>query len=133
MRAAFTGQVVKGRFIPDRTVAYYTALNALTGKPVTVTIGRTVARRTTPQNKYLWGVVYALIAAHTGHSADEVHDAMRARHLRTNPGDPIAVIRSTTDLTTDEMSEYMEAVKRDAATGLFGESLYIPEPGEVEA
>jgi hypothetical protein len=40
-----------------------------------------VTTRSAKANRYLWGVVYALIAQHTGHSPEAIHDAMCELHL----------------------------------------------------
>lgn len=37
--------------------------------------------RSQKANKYLWGVVYALMSVHTGHSPEDIHDAMCERFL----------------------------------------------------
>jgi hypothetical protein len=127
----FPGFCNRGQFVPDDRAGYYTALSDLAGQRIAVTVGTERKARSQPQNRYLWGVIYAMIAEHTGHDTDDIHAACATRHLLTNPGDPIPVVKSTADLSTVEFSEYCEAIQRDAATGYFGGSLYIPDPNEA--
>lgn len=127
----WSGLVSKGKFIPSDAVSYFSALSRMDGNKVSVMVEPFREARTTAQNRYYWGVVLKIPAEYTGNSDTVIHDAMRARHLCDNPGEPVQIIHSTTDLTTDEFSKYIELIKRDAADGLFGASLYIPDADEV--
>lgn len=51
-------------------------------KPIEVIVRDYVAKRTTNQNARLWAL-HALAAAHTGHSAEEMHEFALARHFGT--------------------------------------------------
>ena len=111
-------------------------------------------KRTKSQNSYLWGVVYPIIMGcssddpeteesllqtsddvhaammRSGYkSPDEVHEAMKWKFLRTMRGDDLpATVRSTSDLTTAEFSEYVDNIKRWASEFL---GAYIPDAGDV--
>lgn len=100
----------------------------LEGKDVEITIGPRQRKRSLSQNRYMWGIVYAMIAEAAGYTPEEAHEALKWRFLRQHGDGPIPTVRSTTDLTTVEMQEYLENCRQLAAE-LFG--LYIPEPGEV--
>jgi len=85
--------------------------------------------RTKAQNSYLWGVVYAIIAEHTGYdSIDEVHEAMKRMFLNVHRDGLPDTVRSSSDLSTAEFSEYVEGIKRWASSFL---GLYIPDSTEV--
>jgi hypothetical protein len=73
-------------------------------------------------------VVYKILSEYTGHTKDEIHDAMRRMFL-ANPDDILKIPRSTTTLSTKEMEEYLASIRQWAA----GEPLNcsIPEPNEV--
>jgi len=82
------------------------------------------------QNGYYWAVVVADIAAHTGHTPEEIHIELRAMFNPepsllspniTKPG-------STQKLTTIEFEEYLERIRAWAATEL---ELSIPLPNET--
>jgi hypothetical protein len=96
--------------------------------------------RSDQQNRYIWGVVYALISERLGWSAEDVHDHCRVLFLsqegRTGPSRP----GSTRDLSTTEFSEYCKRIQRWAAEGFpdpdTGQawpelSVYVPDPNEV--
>lgn len=98
------------------------------GRPQRVDVQRWVKRRSGNQQRYQWGVVYAVIADHTGHTADEVHEVMKqmfcpARTIRI--GDAEQQIRSTAQLSVPEMQGYLDQVIAFAAVEL---GLDIPSP-----
>jgi hypothetical protein len=102
------------------------------GKEVTVYVELHKRKRSTYQNRYLWGVVYALIAETTGYSVNEVHTWAKRKFL------PVKDIRignvvvkdskSTTDLGVGEMVEYTEAIRSFAESTL---DCHIPTPLEA--
>ena len=123
------GTVNQGRFQPE-DVGYFGHLSALSGKRVFVAVEPFRKARSGNQNRYLW-LLYGIIGDHIGDDPDSVHRSLAARHLVENPGEPLPKIRSTTDLSTVEMTDYIERIKRDGAEGLFGAVLYLPEPGDI--
>lgn len=89
-------------------------------------------KRTSDQNRYYWGVVLKIIADETGHEAQDLHEYFLGMiygwqeytvlgELRKRPA------RRSSDMKTDEMSAYWEAIRAWAAQNL---GIYIPEPGE---
>jgi len=98
------------------------------GKDVRVQIGPYQNKRTTRQNSYLWGVVYAEIAADTGYSTEDIHEAMKAKFLPRNfvdiGNEEIRVPKSTTTLSTDEFGKYVDQIV--AFAGELG--IAIPPP-----
>ena len=85
--------------------------------------------RTTRQNAYLWSVVYKYISDETGHSTEEIHEALKYKLLpRTEVyvGEAsIIVPKSTKSLTTKEFTSYVDSVIAFAASEL---SVSIPPP-----
>lgn len=64
--------------------------------------------RSNQQNRYLFGVVYKLIADETGHTPEEIHEHMRWRFLRKYGG-KLETVRSTTSLSTRDYSPHRRA------------------------
>ena len=123
----FTGKVVSGKVILDEQEEYENYLVSLDEKRIELVIKKEEIARTNQQSKYLFGVVYQLISEHTGYSKEDVHELMKSIFLKdhkTVNNKRYTVIRSTHDLNTVEMTEYIENCKRFAATEL---SLFIPE------
>lgn len=84
--------------------------------------------RSQKQNRYMFGVVYKLIADHTGYTPEEVHQLMTKEFLGyENLGEKF--IKSTTRLNTKEMEEYLENVRRFASVEL---GCYVPLPNESD-
>ncbi len=92
--------------------------------PVTVQIGPELVVRSLNQNAYMWGVVYHAISEHTGYEPEEVHDLMKQMFLPKAvciaDGNGVVVEDrviggSTRHLSTGDMTEYIERVRRFAA------------------
>jgi len=85
--------------------------------------------RTLRQNSYLWGVVYTIIAAETGHTTEEIHEWCKwhflPRRYVTVGSKTCEAAKSTTTLSTDEFSKYVEQVRAFAGAEL---SISIPDP-----
>ncbi len=85
---------------------------------VRIVIEKQRGNKTNPQLHYLFGVVYKLMAEHTGMSVEEIDAAMKARYLRNKMqwrGGDLTIIRDKRNLTSDEMGEFIEEVRREAA------------------
>lgn len=85
--------------------------------------------RTNPQNRYYFGVVLALISNEIGHTVEECHEIFKAKFLPVKQlkvgGKIYHIPGSTKELMTAEMDEYVEKIRRFAATTLY---LSIPDP-----
>lgn len=121
-------------------------LKGYKGQVVEVKIKKQTLRRSPKQNSYYWSVIIAewkLIFAHYGTIAtdDEVHAYLVAHvgklfkqvhgpdgeQLFHEDGSPVMELKSTSDLTTKEFSEYVEACRSEAATE-HGRSIPSPDP-----
>lgn len=100
------------------------------GQIVMVTAEKLRKHRTDDQNRYYRGVVLKTIADGCGYRGSEeleaLHQEMRRRFLPKRGRLNIPV--STTDLNTQEMTDYIEAIRDWAATEL---GIYVPEPNEA--
>ena len=131
VRKIWQGKAISGHAKMDNQRDFTMYLCSLEGKTIDVTVENHRTKRSTPQNSYLWGVVYEVIARHTGYSSDQVHDLMRYQFLRVEDGRTpgLYTITSTAKLSKDEFSTYIEEIKLWASEFL---SVYIPSPDEVE-
>lgn len=123
----FSGIINNGKVVLDEQDAYEGYLLTLEDKRIELVIKKEEIARTNQQSKYLFGVVYQLISEETGYSKEEVHELMKSIYLKDHKiinDKRYTVIRSTHDLNTQEMTEYIENVKRFASTEL---QLFIPE------
>ena len=132
MRQIWQGKVSQGALKLDNRREFTMFLCSLEGKTVDVTVEKHKTTRSTPQNRLLWGVVYEVIARHLGYSTEEIHDLMRYKFLRVEDGRVPGMykITSTTKLSKNEFSEYIEEISRWSSEFL---GCYIPINGEVEA
>jgi hypothetical protein len=105
-------------------------VRSLAGEPVEVIIRKPRRERSHQQNAYYWSVVIKLTADALGYQMDEMHEAWKLRLLRReDPDHPMPTLRSTTELTPKEFSDYVENIRTIAMTE-FG--INVPEPGETE-
>ena len=136
MTPIFDGTIRDGKLLVDKAPAFREHLTGLEGKRIQLTVEKLKNTRTLQQNKYYWGVVVKLIARHTGHDPEQVHELLKQMfspkwHLlvagQSDFGTPIPT--STTRLDTVAFVEYTERCRMWANEFL---GLNVPLPGEVE-
>jgi hypothetical protein len=114
------------RFSNPRVLDNYLA--SVDKKALYVTVELVRGIRTLNQNAYLWGVVYKLIADDTGHSENEIHLFCKKKFMKRKflkvLGEEIEEERTTTRMSKNEFSEYVEAIRAHFAE--FG--IIIPDP-----
>jgi hypothetical protein len=112
-------------------------LQPLKGREIELTIKKRSKKRSGDQNAYYWGVVVhlvseALIDLGNEITPDEAHEFLKANFNYTEitneqTGEVMKIPRSTSDLTTEEFTDYIEKVAKWAAEWL---NITIPEPNE---
>ena len=108
------------------------------GKPVNVKLSIARPERTPPQLRYLWGVVYPILADHGGYEREDVHEYLCGCHFgwreKRLPGGRVeqVPIRTTTVdadgsrdvIDGDEFWRYVEFCHRIGARA----GVVIPDP-----
>jgi hypothetical protein len=128
----FTGCVTEAGVLKlDQRARFLAYAESFAGQRVEVTIRRRKEQRTSRQNRYLFGVVYPVIAEFTGYDVDELHEALAMRFLRIEdcPITGAPRRKRTPKTNTAEFAAYVDQVIRFGV----GLGLYIPAPGEAEA
>jgi len=95
------------------------------------TIKRLTYPRSNQQNRYLWGVVYSVIAGELGEDTTTVHQICGQRFLYEIievAGEEYRITKSTTKLSTTEFNLYVEQIRQWAYHEL---NINIPEPDSV--
>ena len=85
-----------------------------------VTVTDTKLNRSLEQNLRLWEL-YTSVGNHLGVEKDKIHELMGYKFLRFQTeiaGNPVELIKSTTKLTTSDMTEYQNAIEIWAQTNL---------------
>ena len=113
---------------------YRDHLATLEGKPVQVTIGKVKGLRTEQQMRYYWGVVVKLIADHTGHDSDYIHeffkDKFAPRQTRRVNGEVRIVAGCSHDLFKENFfADYVDHIRQWASAEL---GVVIPDPQQVQ-
>ena len=84
----------------------------------TIEVKKKRNNRTNDQNKRLWGYLYPSLSNYFGYTVNEIHLLMGMKFLketRTHNDKSIDVIRSTTDLSIEEMITYQQSIEIWAA------------------
>lgn len=112
-------------------------LETLRGKSIKIEVSDAKPSRSSQANRYYWGVVVFLIWKGLKDQGWEMtregtHEMLRVRFLSEDrpineDGEFVTVVRSTTDLSTEEFGVYLEQCVRFAAEYL---NVTIPAPGE---
>jgi len=124
-----SGGVMDGKFLPLSTYDWNTALKIYEGQEVTVTIGARKKIRSIPQNRYLFGGPYKVIAEATGQDVESIHAFFKDKFLKEYDKGPIPTILSTSKLDTKKFIWYYRQIIQFAAEFL---GIFIAEPNEKE-
>lgn len=101
---------------------------------VTVRVERLRATRSVKQNAFYWGVLIEGLSEHTGYSADEMHEFLKAKFIPKRLAvlkgngeicEELVVGGTTTKLDTIEFSDYCAAIQQWAAEEL---DLFLNDP-----
>jgi len=129
----FLGRVTEqGRLHLEQRGMFRRWLSSLAGKDVELVVRRRRKQRSLQQNAYYHGVIVKMLADHFGYRPEEMHEALKFEFLRRDPDDrrPLATVRSTTSLSTQDFEDFQERVRQWA---LEEHEVLIPLPNEVEA
>ena len=126
----FTGEIKSGKLYFDDRNKFDRYLLSLKGK-VEIVVKKFKKERSLQQNKYYWSVVVPLISSELGYTREEMHEVLKSLFLKDHinfKGENLVIIRSTTDLKTDEFENYLSEIRIWASKEL---SIYVPEPNEI--
>ena len=144
----YTALVRNGKIEPEHPVYYFEEIHKLNGKEVSVEI-KEVSIRSTPQNRYYWGVVVYMVRERLLELGYELNDLNQDEHapknitrddvhlflkdhfnrkdlLHPETGEVLGSFSaSTTDVTPKEFALYIERIIRWASQAL---DITIPPP-----
>ena len=124
----FKATVEKGQLILHNKPAFQKFVGSRKDGEYKLSLKRSTKARSNQQNRYYWGVIIKMISEETGMFPDETHDALKWKFLRKSAG-RFETVHSTTRLSTNEFSEYIDKVIAFASTDL---NMRIPLPNEVD-
>jgi len=128
MNKSHKGTVKDGKFIPDNSLEFKMGFAHLEGKEVEVTIkkkGKSKVR----QYRYLYGVVYKLIADHTGYSTYYTDIWMKTMfYFDVVNGMRVPRAKSSDSFTSKEFMQYIDDIRKWSLEFL---GVRIPEANEV--
>ena len=128
MKRIYRAKKEKGKFVIVDEDLMRDEIRTLNDGNYELIIRKQKKHRSLQQNAYYWGVVLKILSIETGHTDEEVHQHMKWRFLRKKGG-KLETVRSTTDLSTVEMENYLADIRMFSAQDL---NIQIPEPNEVD-
>lgn len=133
----FAGKIENKRIRLYNRESFDLAVEKLNEHQVTITL-ESGLKRSNAQNAYYFGVVIKELVKATGDDPDNIHQYLKTKFnpknlkivsTQTGEIDEAVIGGSTTQLTTIEFGEYIDAILRWAAQFL---NLVIPEPNQTE-
>ena len=88
-------------------------------------------KRTLQQNAYYWAILTFVCSEIGVDLATKLHDSFKVKFLLEGINKKLPDLKSTTELSTQEMSEYMEKVFRYIEDPDEGLGIRIPSPEEA--
>ena len=128
----FVGTIENEKVVLNQPKQYASYVAAMKdGQTVKVTVKPFKAGdriRSIEANAYYWAVVIEYLRQEFGYEKEEMHDALGI-HFRRDFSDQLQRIVRTSTMASEEFWEYIERVRRWAATEY---NIYIPDPNQVE-
>jgi hypothetical protein len=107
------------------------------GKKVVIKFERKGSKRSSPQNRYYWGIVIKEITlrlrelGHQWITDEDVHDMMKLKfnyeQIVSEQGEVLELPKSTSTLTKTQFAEYVDNIRMWASGFL---SISIPDPNQ---
>ena len=128
MNPVFSGRIEQGKVIYNNPTRYLAQVHSLEGKRIECVLRQEKSKRSNKQNNYYFGVVCKVLGDYFGYDTEEMHDALKYKFLRKGAAD-LETVQSTTKMNTAEFEEYLEKIRRWAATDY---GVVVPLPNEAE-
>jgi hypothetical protein len=123
----FHGTVLNGKLKLDNRQGFSRLVQMLEGREIEIRLAKRRKARSSPQNRFYWGVLIRMMSEHTGHLPDEVHEGFKHHFLVDRIDTGLPRVRSTSSLTTEEFSRYVDdCVQLSAEMGVI-----VPDPASV--
>ncbi len=136
MNPVFRASIKSGKVIFDDVKQFNDYTQTLESKEVEVIVRTPKKPRSLAENSYYWGVIIKILSEQLGLSPDETHETLKYQFLKVHKSiivqgkiEEFFFMRSTTDLSTKSMEEYLENIRMWAAEFL---GCIIPLPNEIE-
>lgn len=126
MRVYFEGKIKNSKLELNDPDLFSLYLGTLESKEITVLVEKKKKHRTIKQNAYYWTCL-SIIGNELGYTKEEIHSTFKAMFLVDRTG-KIPVVRSTTNLTTAEFTEYFDKIIYKVADL----GITLPEPDQVK-
>jgi hypothetical protein len=127
--AWFYARVIGGKAKLLNRSGFDALLKRMDGQEIDIGVRKHRKPRSLAQNGYLW-FMYTWIAERVErHTKDSLHEAF-GQLFRTDRSGPLPIVKSTTDMSTVEMTEYWEKIWQFCAETL---DLVVPDPNSDEA
>lgn len=107
----YYGTIQNGKLKLNNPKAFNKEIEKLEGKTIELTIKPKKRTRTLTQNAYYWGAVLPTISDYTGYEVEDLHNHFKYHFLKKKVGN-LDSFKSTTQLTKEEFTDYIEKIRR---------------------
>jgi len=133
MKLKFKASVKNGKASLDKPHLYSEAIKKYEGKEIQITIDKWSSIRTHQQNSYLHGVLFKMIAEHTGYSIQEAKNKVKCEigfydEIKVK-GEKVLIMKETSKLNKKDFGEFVDSVRIFAMERL---DLNLPLPSDIE-
>lgn len=109
--AVWYGEINEGKLTLSQPELFKVWLNAVKHVgPVEIVIRGITAGKTNAQLAYYFGVLVKELSEYAGYTKDEADGVLCRRFLTVNKGLPNEYVKSKADLSTEEMSAFIDSV-----------------------
>ena len=115
----FRGSLKDGKLVFDNESYFRTILSKYEDEPkVRIIIEKERGTRSLRQQGYYWGIVLKYIAEYMGEREEDLHEIFKAKFLKSRRqwrGAEMTILKSTTELTSDEFGIYIDRCIQEGA------------------
>ena len=125
----FFGKIINGKLHFTQPAEWARYLARLEGQEFQASIEKKRKKRTSAENRYYWAVPVKILADFFGYTSEEMNECLKWQFLRVHQEGKPDTVKSTTDLSTVGMEDYLSRIRMWASADY---SVFIPEPNEVD-
>lgn len=128
----FFGSVKGGKLSLEDPDKFRDYLMGLENKEIALSVKRAEYQRTTPENRYYWGVIVRMVADEMAIIPDEAHDFLKGLFLKVGVevgGKRYEIVKSSADLSIGDFEDYCEKCRNWGGSEL---GIHIPVPNEID-
>lgn len=107
----FYGHIENKKLKLNNPKSFNKKIEEMDGKTIEITLQSRKRTRTLSQNAYYWSAILPAISDYTGYNEEDLHNHFKYHFLKKKVGN-LDSFKSTTQLTKQEFTDYIEKIRR---------------------